>query len=43
MILRTNYDDMPAFEIDPFIESESKVIHYDGSEPRIEKGVNLDI
>ncbi|WP_202613989.1 SpoVR family protein [Silvanigrella paludirubra] len=25
------------------IESESKVIHYDGSEPRIEKGVNLDI
>ena len=24
------------------IESESKVIHYDGSEPRIEKGVNLD-
>lgn len=24
------------------IESENKIIHYDGSEPRIEKGVNLD-
>jgi hypothetical protein len=24
------------------IESENKVIHYDGAEPRIEKGVNLD-